>query len=631
MNPTEMLEWLNSIGLVFATPNGLPRATTINFGSGNPAGYSSWEAYQKKIVEVLQHYADTDIYKDTVDALASPFCTGESFQTMARARTLLYLINKIGKSHKDLPQTSYTWQWLANRIDIVFHKWQNGDPTLTGRRCPEAWANGDWVVYENYVLESINKYLKKHYPECPRIMKNKYFHSGYGLEGTLMEVHHVVYHNEPSMYREEIQYLPKEKGKRSIEQGYFREYNGKIYTKDNWFRIRTYDKHGNPGEKDIFWPKDKNIICKCNACHELVHQDGIVEVLELETQMCYPCSKLPRRNKPHTTVTVWGDYHSHPWWRFFVRRSHGEWDSLPMGIEIEMMTRRVKDEDTNNAPSFVAWQLYTEQIELNPKWHEFFCERDGSLHDGRGIELVSNPMTLGFAQEYWEKMLPKLREYCVGWNTPKHGDSEHSYGIHLTTSRKYWTDLQLARLIKFIDSKENALFMYCMAQRNYNYGSKKIPIGGGVYKTLSGAVSMVDKKIVGSKERYSSVNIKSKNLVELRIFASTLQQDSFMKNYEFLDSFWNWCKLTPFNIDYKNYLAWVGLQPLAYKRYPHLLKHLLKDHFYFKVGGGKAVKQANIFKEFIKTLPVGQQSLDLEVTGVELTSTIQDQEDIECV
>jgi hypothetical protein len=69
------------------------------------------------------------------------------------------------------------------------------------------------------------------------------------------------------------------------------------------------------------------------------------------------------------------------------------------------------------------------------------------------------------------------------------------------------------------------------------------------------------------------------DLVEVRMFRSTLNQESFLKNLEFIDAFLAWTKETGWSVNYIDFLAWLGTKPHHYSRYANLLSYLSKDKF----------------------------------------------------
>jgi hypothetical protein len=190
-------------------------------------------------------------------------------------------------------------------------------------------------------------------------------------------------------------------------------------------------------------------------------------------------------------------------------------------------------------------------------------------------------MSLEYHKKYWNNMLPVLRKYAVGWNIGKlnGGTYEYSYGIHLTTHFKNWRQLALARFGKFFDHIPNKIFVQIIAQRDGNYSG--LQFGSGINK-VKDIFNLSDGKLAGTKNRYACINFKNKKLIELRIFASTLNDESFMKNLEFMDAMWRWCHETPYALHYIDFLEWLGSNPEHFKKYSSLISYLKRPRFYIK-------------------------------------------------
>lgn len=356
----------------------------------------------------------------------------------------------------------------------------------------------------------------------------------------------------------------------------------------------------------------------CPSCGTRWHKQHFKFNKWIELIVCPSCNHQHQsapKNRPHNFQTIWGEYHSHSnSWQFHAQRL-GTQDAkdLPMGVEIEMNLKSGIYHEV--APTM--WKLYEAQIEHNPDWHNFYTERDGSLSEKGSVEFITNPMTLLYHQKYWEFMLPEIRKYCVGWNVDKFFEEEErkasNYGIHITCHRKYWPDLAIARLMKFLELETNKEFVYAIAQRRRLYR------GWNLAKHPNPKIAnltLIKDKRLSASEHYSPVYLKSNNLMEIRIFNSTLNQESFLKNLEFVDSFRKWCNETAFTLDYTKFLQWLGSHYSHEKRYPNLLSYLGKPTFGCK--HGRPV--INTWSSLLVSRPLGQLTLfepTAEVEGLE--------------
>jgi hypothetical protein len=201
-------------------------------------------------------------------------------------------------------------------------------------------------------------------------------------------------------------------------------------------------------------------------------------------------------------------------------------------------------------------------------------------------------------------MLPEMRKYLCGWNATDFGGT--SYGIHLTSHRKYWRDFHLARLMKFVESQENQQFIYAIAQRRGLYGGATV---AGYHKPKITELATIENKKLKSSSRGSAVHLKQNDLVEIRMFASTLNPESFLKNIEFVDSFWHWCKETSYSVFFGDYLKWLFNHHTHEKRYPNLIQYVQRKKFGCK--HGPAV--INTWQQYLVTKSLGQLNLFNEI------------------
>lgn len=374
----------------------------------------------------------------------------------------------------------------------------------------------------------------------------------------------------------------------------------KAWSREEYHRpihyIQNNVKHNVKGNTALLVLQNKATICP--TCAEVWIKTKFHFHAQLEQMVCPDCQKNNKylNNKPHTASTIFSGYHSHGngRWQFYIQRTKQEkWRELPMGLEIECHLRTNNPDERTHA----MLNYYKAQKQFNPDWNNFYGEQDGSIGEA-GMEIVTNPMSLSFHHQYWDKMLPELRKIAVGWNTAKYNDK--SYGIHITMHRNYWSDLNLARLIKFMNDPNNMIFIHALAQRSNIYGKdQKL---AGTKLGIKQLTAMENKKLTCSN-KYSAVHLKQGlPLIEVRVFSSTLNTNSFFKNLEFLDSFWLWTKATPFNIKYQDYLEWLKNQRKWYQRFSHLLDFLTLDKYPCK-GGAVVSEWKHMFPSNFQSQP----------------------------
>lgn len=260
--------------------------------------------------------------------------------------------------------------------------------------------------------------------------------------------------------------------------------------------------------------------------------------------------------------------------RRFVESNSGKWPAL--GLELEVYC-----EDRYDCVTHMREKFGT----------KFFLERDGSLDNEYGFEIISHPLGRSEWAEAQSELLNTLRDYdVVGYNEP----AGSSYGIHLTTHRRHFSPLAEARISMFLSACENGNFIRALAQRNQIYSAEV-----GIDSVLKPRISNVSyglnsdytrprnekrknrpKKIQG-RGKYCAVNWKD-NLAEFRIFQSTTNPSSFAKNLELIWALWKWTlpeSCTGSSYLHTDFLRWLNL-PQNRKDFPNLTAYLSKKVFY---------------------------------------------------
>ena len=275
------------------------------------------------------------------------------------------------------------------------------------------------------------------------------------------------------------------------------------------------------------------------------------------------------------------DYHDSPRSLFFEEvLSNPSYPAL--GVELEVYANDSRRDSV-------------ESIRCEFPKSELILERDGSLDEYYGFEAVTRPM----GRPEWEQFGPRLCKTfrnadCVGFNAPIGCD----YGIHVNIHRRWFSPLAEARIMMFLCARENRSFVQAVAQRSNVYGgsmaigalgeaSQTINYIGGIGYTFDRINGQYRKtKKLNGAGRYCPVNWKE-NIAEFRIFCSTLNTTSFMKNLEFVWALWKWTKpesATGSSWMYIDFLTWLN-QPANRKEFPNLVKYLSKSKFPLFSGG----------------------------------------------
>lgn len=138
-------------------------------------------------------------------------------------------------------------------------------------------------------------------------------------------------------------------------------------------------------------------------------------------------------------------------------------------------------------------------------------KRDRSVSGG--LEICSAPATLDVHKEEFGKFFKQFPQGLTPLS---------NCGMHVHVDKKNLSSFQIGKIVRFVNSKDNTLFMERIAGRKpNNYCNQK------------------DRKVtshftsINSFDKYEMVNLRPSNTIEFRIFASTDKFNVFMRNLEF--------------------------------------------------------------------------------------------------
>lgn len=283
------------------------------------------------------------------------------------------------------------------------------------------------------------------------------------------------------------------------------------------------------------------------------------------------------------------DYHSSD--RNFVEVN--ETPSIPaLGVELEVYST-----SRGNAVS-AAKQAVPD---------DWIFERDGSLSESYGFEIVSQP----YGPTEWADIAPVLLDVLRSNNTTAYTQpTSGSYGIHVNLHRRHLTGLQEARMLMFLMSDINRDFVVALAQRAKIYGGDAVHPGSLPSVRMSDIGGLRGKK-PRSRGKYSPLKLEG-DIAEFRMFQSTLHFPSFMKNLEFIWALTAWTDTkasTGAAFDHKQFIAWLAISPARMQQYPHLIAFLRKPTY---MGKGYSKTIQNSWRYLLPTATT--KSLDV-VTG----------------
>lgn len=178
------------------------------------------------------------------------------------------------------------------------------------------------------------------------------------------------------------------------------------------------------------------------------------------------------------------------------------------GVELEV---EIKDHavDSNDKA-----RLLNDLLNDGERGKRVFFERDGSLSNG--FEIITQPMSLPAHRELWSWL--RDRDACrhlLSHNT-------RTCGLHVHVNKDNLTQLQIAKIVTFINDPANEQLIRAIARR-YAEGYCKIK-----QKAFDQAHQ--------SSDRYEAVNITSQKTIEFRVFKGSLKYESVLAAIEFCNA-----------------------------------------------------------------------------------------------
>ena len=211
-------------------------------------------------------------------------------------------------------------------------------------------------------------------------------------------------------------------------------------------------------------------------------------------------------------------------------KDRAEVNPLYLGVELEVERRK-------DCPYEIG-EMTTDDFYIKDKGQFAIMKSDGSLSNG--FEIVTCPATLNAHRESWDKFFNgKSIKHLKSWNTD-------TTGMHVHISRNHLYQLEIGKLLVFINDQKNEEFINHIAGRSSDQWAKKSP-----------------KKImdcVNSSDKYEAVNISHRYTVELRIFKGNLARQGMFRVLEFVHALVGFCKTTSMTrLSYKDFIRYMEL------------------------------------------------------------------------
>lgn len=223
---------------------------------------------------------------------------------------------------------------------------------------------------------------------------------------------------------------------------------------------------------------------------------------------------------------------------------------LYLGVELETEKKYNRDEATGD----IAANLSNVQQYRN--WA--MCKHDGSLDDG--FEVVTAPSSLAEHAKRWPYILRELRKDTASWR-------RESTGLHVHLSRRFFTGLDLAKFIYFINAEENRKEIVMLAGRTSPTYSrlKKKNLGTGLFS---------------DDRRYEAVNLQPSNTIEVRMFKGTLSTLHVLADIEFCHALAHYVKTCSLqDLSWSKFWVYVESHKGDYK---HLISYMMQSKSKFE-------------------------------------------------
>lgn len=315
---------------------------------------------------------------------------------------------------------------------------------------------------------------------------------------------------------------------------YYLEGDGEYFS-HRWYSYHYLDENTFICEHcdDRYWNDDYATDGLCDSCH---NEDDEEESGERNYGTCMV--------HPYSDKTIGR------------RRPEGE-GPLYYGIELEVEVR--------------ARANFDQQVRTAYQHFGFdyvILKHDGSIGDS-GFEMVTRPDTLDVHKRKWAGWIDKASQSLSSWCNGR-------CGMHVHISRAALSQLQLGKMLVWVNHANNAALVKTIAGRSFEQMNRWCKQEGG--KKIS------DAKKEESDNRYVAINV-SMQTAEVRIFRGTLKPESFYKNLEFCDALVGFCAPTNHSIkDIEKPEPFLRYVLAHAKRYPNLHAFLERRRLYVAHG-----------------------------------------------
>ena len=322
----------------------------------------------------------------------------------------------------------------------------------------------------------------------------------------------------------------------------------------------TYIDCYNCGEsicQDDAFSNDWDTDYRCGVCHD----DFVCEMEEQQNEEDEDNSPINCYSYKPSAIFLNDDGHK----SYYATQPYSDnayRTSLYMGFELELETGRFPRTD---CAQFVLDTINTETNDI------VYIKEDGSLENG--FEIVSHPMTLGFAMEHfaWDGISGLIKRGCKSWDAG-------TCGLHVHLSRSAFRDEKhLFKFFKLLldnapdvkrfagrDSERWANF-----DKNYFFNAwNDYDVDGNWVTRTSTSLMKHAKNESRNDTRYCAVNLQNRHTVELRFFKPSLNPKTVQSALQFCDAVFNYTEtecdtkkvMSGNALAFRSFRSWVATQ-----------------------------------------------------------------------
>lgn len=200
----------------------------------------------------------------------------------------------------------------------------------------------------------------------------------------------------------------------------------------------------------------------------------------------------------------------------------------------------------------------------------FYQKNDGSINFG--MEIVSHPATL----EFWRSQKDKIEElFSFLRSEGCEGDEANSVGMHIHVTRNKMNRSHQNSFAAFVYSHREKIEK--LAGRSSNGYTKMIRLPNSAAD--SDETARFERIVINNDDRYSAVNWRNKNTVELRMFQSTLNTNHFIANIEFAHALYHFSKERTV-LECVNDVSWESFCSFIEDKYEYLKNMMIEKDIY---------------------------------------------------